>query len=104
MKINYLQHKMLALYFPVSELKFALAILKSIYAVAKLPFVKEAIDDITDDLLPRKIPFVSRYHVCENCTREIDEKVGDNFIHYQSETTDKWFHRTCPPLKENRPN
>ena len=98
MKIDYRQGKGIALYFPVIELKVALGILKAIYTISKLPFVKEAIDDLEDDLLPRKIPMVSHFHYCSKCLREIDDLVGDNFIHI-IHGDDKWIHRKCPPTK-----
>jgi hypothetical protein len=104
MKIQYRQGKGIALYFPVSELKVALGILKAIYTIAKLPFVKEAIDDLEDDLLPRKLPFVNHHHFCESCFTEIDDRVGDNFVHYTSDKADKWKHKICPSLKQGRPN
>lgn len=88
------------LFFPKEELKVALSVLKAIYSVSRLTFVREAIEDIERELRPR-LTLVSHYHYCHNCACEIDDRVGDNFIHYTSDTDDKWFHRYCKPLKED---
>lgn len=100
MQINYQQGKGIGLLFPVNELKVALGILKAIYTISKLSFVKEAIDDLEDDLLPRKLPFVNHFHFCEECFMEINDMVGDNFVHYTKGNKSWWKHRFCPPLKE----
>ena len=103
MKIQYRQGKGIALYFPVSELKVALGILKAIYTISKLEFVHEAIKDLEDDLLPRKLPMINYFHLCCSCYRELDERDPDS-LHIVTETDDVYKHRNCPPLKENRPN
>jgi hypothetical protein len=103
MKIDYRQGKGIALYFPVCELKVALGILKAIYTISKLAFVKEAIDDLEDDLLTRKIPMVIHYHSCFKCFCEVDD-TKENAIHLVTPNDDKWAHRRCPDLKPNRPN
>lgn len=90
------------LFFLKEEIKVVLSILKAIYSVSNLQFIKDEIEDIERELRPR-LTMISHYHFCHNCSCEIDDRVGDNFIHYVSDTTDKWFHRCCPPLKEGRP-
>jgi hypothetical protein len=102
MKINIDQTRGLLIHFPPPELRVALSVLKALYTVSKASFIKSAIEEVEMMLRPR-LTLVSHYHYCHNCQMEIDDRVGDNFIHYTSETDDKWFHRYCTPLKENRP-
>lgn len=102
MQIDYRQGKGLALYFPPNELKVALGILKAIYSVSKLEFVAEAIKDLEDDLLPRKIPFINHFHLCEKCFMMVDDR-EENVVHLNG-TVNRWKHRVCKDLKTNRPN
>ena len=102
-KIDYRQGKGIALYFPVSELPVALGILRAIYSHAKLEFVAEAIKDLEDDLLTRILPMVNHNHLCCSCYRMLDDRDPDS-LHIVTETDEVYKHRTCPPLKENRPN
>jgi len=103
MQIEYDKNMGLRLYFPKIELKVALGILKAIYALQKLSFVKEAIDDLEIDLRPR-LTMVSHYHFCLECMREIDDRDGgDNYYHYENGVNNGWKHRECPPFKESRP-
>jgi hypothetical protein len=88
--------------FPRKEVNVALQVLKGLNNVFKLSFIKEAIDDIEASLRP-KLTLVSHFHYCQKCTCEIDDRVGDNFLHMITEKDDKWIHRSCPPLKEVRP-
>lgn len=88
--------------FPRVELKVALSILKAIYTVSKVSFIKECIDDLEIELRPR-LTLVSHFHYCKKCVGEINDCVGDNFIHYTNDDQDHWRHRVCPPLKPNRP-
>ena len=103
MEIRRLESGATILAFPPSELRVALGILKAIYTCSKLEFVAEAIKDLEDDLLPRKLPFVNHNHLCEECFMEINDMVGDNFVHYTKGNKSWWKHRFCPTLKPNRP-
>lgn len=102
MQIEYYKDVGLRLYFPKIELKVALSILKAIYSIQKLSFVKAAIDDLERDLQPSP-PVSSHFHFCEECKCEIDDRVGDNFIHYKNGENERWTHHVCPKLKETRP-
>jgi hypothetical protein len=88
--------------FPKSELAVALSVLRAIYTVSKFGFIKDAIEDIEVMMRP-KLTLFSHYHFCSKCFMEIDDRVGDNFIHITTDNDDKYVHRTCPVLKENRP-
>jgi len=99
MEIRRLESGATILAFQPSELKIALGILKAIYTCSKLSFVKEAIDDIETELRPR-LTLVSHFHFCNFCCLEIDDRVGDNFIHYINGDKNYWRHRFCPTLKQ----
>jgi len=98
MEIQYHQGVGILLLFPKTEFKVALGILKAIYTISKLSFVKEAIDDLESDLRPR-LTMVSHFHYCKQCCMEIDDRIGDNFIHITG-VRDEWKHRCCPQLKQ----
>jgi len=102
MKIDYRQGKGISLFFPVSELKVALSILRALYTVSKLDFVMRAIIDIEEDLKPKLLPLVSHNHLCESCFRMVSDQ-EDNVVHLTG-TVDKWKHKICKDLKKNRPN
>jgi hypothetical protein len=89
------------LVFPQSELRVALGILKAVHKVTNADFILEAINDIENELKPPQLPFTLSTRICEKCFCEVDIKT-DNAIHYTGDQ-DKWIHRTCPVLKDNRP-
>lgn len=93
----------LLIHFPQDELRVALQVLKALYTVTHLTFIREAIEDVEVALRPR-LTLVSHYHFCEKCFTEINDAVGDNFVHYVDDKTDKWKHKICPSLKPVRPN
>lgn len=102
MKILYGKETGVIMSFNPSETKFALAILRGIQKVVNASFIDEAIAEIEKDLRP-KLTLVSHFHYCQKCMMEIDDREGDNFVHYTSDDKDYWTHNTCPPLKPNRP-
>jgi len=103
MQIEYSKGVGIRLYFPNIELKVALGILRAIYALQGLPFVKAAIDDLERDLRPR-LTLVSHYHFCLECMREIDDRDDSgNYYFYENGVNKGWKHRECPPFKESRP-
>lgn len=103
MKINIDQTRGLLIHFPPNELRVALSVLRALYTVSKASFIQEAIEEVEMMLRPR-LTLVSHYHFCSRCKCEINDQVGDNFLHIITSTDDKWVHRTCPLLKEVRPN
>lgn len=102
MEIQYKSGIGILFLFPKCEFKVALGILKAIYNLSPLSFIKEAISDLEIELRP-KLTIISHFHYCTKCAREIDDRVGDNFIHYTSRNKDDWKHKVCPPLKQNTP-
>jgi hypothetical protein len=97
MHINFDKQVGVAIFFPVSELKFAVSVLKGINAVAKLSFIREAIEDIEASMRPR-LTLVTHYHLCSCCYRELDDRDPDTLkIGRDDDITYK--HRICPPLK-----
>jgi hypothetical protein len=101
MQIRFDQEMGTYLYFPPNEIKVALGVLKAIYKVCGAEFLLVAITDIEIYLKPPKLPFTLSTRICEKCFCEVDIK-SDNAVHYTGDQ-DKWLHRTCPTLKENRP-
>ena len=101
MQIHFGKGKGIALFFPKDELRQALQVLKAIYLACPMTFIAEAIEDIEVELRPR-LTLVSHNHLCEVCFRMVDD-LGENAIHLIGET-DKWKHRECKPLKDNRPD
>ena len=89
--------------FPLQELKVALAVLKGIYAISPLSFIKEAIDDIEYDLQPKELQTVNYFHLCKKCFMEVDER-SDNSLKITRDGDIQWKHRKCVDLKQNRPN
>lgn len=103
MKINFDPMRGLLIHFPPNELRVALQVLKALYTVSKASFIKSAIEEVEMMLRPR-LTLVSHYHYCHSCKMEIDDRVGDNFLHLITDNDDKWVHRVCRILKPNRPN
>jgi len=102
MQIQFHKTQGLLIHFPLTELELARTVLRNLYATTKAQIIMDLIKTINLYLQP-KLTLVSHFHFCHNCQMEIDDRVGDNFIHYTSDTDDKWFHRYCKPLKEDRP-
>ena len=102
MQIRYVQNGGVLLVFPQGELKVALSVLKALNKVSPLPFIGQAISDIEADMQPKQLPMVNYHHVCHKCFRDLDERDKDS-IHFINGDDEKWFHRDCPPLKDNRP-
>lgn len=97
MQINFDKQVGIAIFFPVSELKFALSVLKGIQAVVKLDFIQEAIDDLEVAVRPR-LTLITHFHLCSECYREVDDRHHDTLkIGRDDDITYK--HRVCPPLK-----
>lgn len=102
MEVHRLESGATIIAFPPQENRVALSVLKALYQVTRLTFIREAIEDLDRELTP-KLRLVSHFHYCNKCQCEIDDRVGDNFIHIQTPKDDVWVHRNCIPLKENRP-
>jgi len=103
MKILYNKSQGVAIQFSPSEIKIALIVLKSIHQWCGAGFIKEVIDDIEEDLKPKMLPMINYHHVCSRCCTMIDDRVGNNFVHYVNGNTDEWRHHECHELKKNRP-
>lgn len=101
MRINLDQTRGLLIHFPPNELRVALSVLMALYTVSKASFIREAIEEIKMMLRPR-LTLVSHNHLCESCFRMVDDQ-GDNAIHMTG-IVDKWKHRNCLPLKQDRPD
>lgn len=101
MQINRGTNGEILLFFPKSEQLAALQILKALYTVSKLSFIKECIDDIEADMRP-KLSMVVHNHICEKCFTMVNDK-DENCIKVIRDGDEMFRHRTCPPLKENRP-
>lgn len=102
MKIFYNKEVGVNIHFGVTEIKFALQLLKALQSVIGAGFIREAIEDIEYDLKPKLIPFINYHHICNKCFMMIDER-KDSFIHHTG-GKDVWIHQVCKELKTNRPN
>lgn len=103
MRIQIDQVRGLLIHFPLPELRVALSVLRALYTVSKASFIREAIEEVEMMLRPKALPFVNYFHWCELCGRDLDEREA-NTMHYMSGDKDYWRHKTCPPLKDKRPN
>lgn len=101
MIIKYEKGRAIAIGFPVTEFGAAVHILKAVYKVSKLAFIREAIEDIESDLAPR-LPMVNYFHCCQKCFRMLDER-EDNTICITKDGDMKWKHKNCLPINPNRP-
>lgn len=100
-KIKVNQNNSILFLFDPNEIPVAVAILKGIYRSTGFEWVQRAILDIERFTSPKQIPFTLSTRICEKCFCEVDIKTN-NAIHYTGEQ-DKWQHRNCPLLKDNRP-
>ena len=91
----------LAIGFRKSELQFAVAVLRGIYAITKADFIARSIRDIEDHLKP-KLPMINYFHVCQNCFRDIDER-DENTMRISQNDDVKYKCRVCKPIKKDRP-
>jgi len=98
MQIRYDQKHGVILFFPMNEIKVVVALLKGLYNYYKFAFIREAVEDMEADQRPR-LTLTNYFHFCSKCVREIDEKKGDNFVHYINGDKDEWIHRQCPPFE-----
>lgn len=101
-KILYEKGVRIAVSFPPNEFRFALVLLKAVYKVAPLPFIKRSIDDVESDLVPKLLPMINYFHWCESCGRDIDER-DENTMRFQKNDDVKWRCRVCKPLNPDRP-
>lgn len=90
------------LVFPKSERLVVLTILRVLYKANQQDFLKEAIEGIEAEDTQKALPMVNYFHLCQRCFRDLDERDA-NSIHYIKDNNEKWFHRDCLPLKNNRP-
>ncbi len=102
MRINIADNNVIIISFPPNEMNIAVQIMKAMSSLQDLKFLRDAIEECEKRMRPR-LTLVSHFHYCNKCACEIDDRVGDNFIHITTDTKDIYVHRTCPPLKENRP-
>lgn len=102
MMIRYIQGEGVILVFQNSEYKVVLSILHALQRVQPLAFIADAIRDIERDYAPKRIPMRNYMHLCRRCFRMVDER-EDNAFHTVMGKDDKWTHRACLPVKENRP-
>ena len=103
MIIKYEKGKAIALGFQVTEFRAVIYILKAIYKVSPLAFIREAIDDIEADMKPPVLIF-NNHHICEHCMMMMDERDPNSFHlterSVDGKETSKWIHYTCKPLKQ----
>jgi hypothetical protein len=102
-QIRYVKGEGVALAFSLKELPFAVGILQGIYKMCGANFIKEAIDDIENDLKPKKVALVVHNHLCEKCFTMVNGK-DENSLKMVRDGDVTWRHKKCPTLKKNRPN
>lgn len=98
MKIIVSDSNAVSLQFLPSEIHAVISLLKIILDQVELPYVREAVNELQSRIRP-KLKLISHFRYCNKCACEIDDRVGDNFIHIVSEEKDIYVHRNCPPLK-----
>ncbi len=84
--------------FRPSELATSLAVLKALEKHNNQPYLREAIAECESRMRPR-LTVVSHFHYCQKCFAEIDDRVGNNFLHIVTSQMDYWQHRSCPYIK-----
>ena len=103
MIIKHESGKAIGLGFPVTEFKTALYILKALYKATSLGFIREAIEDLEEDMKPKAITFVSD-HMCEHCKMMMNVKDPNCFNmitrDLEGKEESKWIHYQCPVLKQ----
>ncbi len=87
-----------SLQFKPSEVRAVISILKVILDQVEIDYIRQAVNELEGRIRPR-LTLVSHFHYCNQCACEIDDRVGDNFIHIVTEEKDIYVHRNCPPLK-----
>lgn len=92
----------LAIGFRKSELQFAVAVLRGIYAITKADFIARSIRDIEEYLKPKALPMINYSHICQSCFRDIDER-DENTMRISKDDDVKYQCRVCAPLKKDRP-
>ena len=97
-KVFYNKGSNVVIYFPATELKQALGVLKALAMYFKAPFLLNVAERLENDLTPKLSmpPLTTR--ICENCFTEIDIS-SDEYVHVD----DTYMHRNCPALKQDRP-
>ncbi len=90
------------LYFPLSELRVALGVLKAIHKVCGAEFILTAINDIEAQLKPKLLTMVNYFHWCSTCGRDCDER-DDNVMRITTDGDIQWRHKNCRPLNPFRP-
>lgn len=98
MKVFYKKGVHVVIHFPAHELKQALSVLKALAQFFGGAFLLEAAKELENDLFP-KLEYKSKFHLCTKCCTELHED-EDNSIRING----AWMHRTCPVLKNKRPN
>ena len=101
MQIRYQKETGVGLFFTMNEIQIALLILKAVYKSNPEHFIGQAINDIEADMRP-KLPAINYHHICHKCFRDLDERNPDS-IHIIIDGDERWVHRECIPLKDNRP-
>ena len=103
MQIKYVKNRGVLMAFEMSEVKMALVILKSIHYHNPGQFLKDVINDIEKDTVP-KLPHVIPYHMCEHCKMMMDAKDPNSFLmttrDLAGKETSKWIHYVCKELKQ----
>ena len=107
MQIRYDKKLGTFLYFPLSELRVALGVLKAIHKVCGADFILTAIRDMEEDLKPKALTFINYHHICELCVTEVDDRSPNAFLmttrDLKGKENSRWTHYCCPTLKEKRP-
>lgn len=102
MQIEYQKDVGVAIAFNMNEIQVVLQILKSIYNFCGAEFIRRAINDIENDLKPKKLTMVVHNHLCEKCFMMVNDK-DENSLRIERDGDVTWRHKQCPELKQNRP-
>ena len=103
MQIKYEKGVGVGIFFTLGEITFATKVLEGIYKATGLDFVKEAMDDITRDMLPPKLELVVHNHLCQKCFRMVNDK-DENSLKVIHDGDIMYQHKKCKELKSDRPN
>lgn len=89
------------IFFPKIEIKIAYYVIKALYTVFKLQFIKDCLEDMEVEMQP-KLTMVVHNHLCEKCFTMVNDK-SENCLKITHDGDIKYVHNVCPSLKEGRP-
>lgn len=107
MIIHYDKGLAIVMGFPKMEFHVVLQILKALHKVNPQDFIKQAIDDVENDMKPKILSFENN-HLCEHCKMMMKSGDSNNFLmttrDLEGKEVSKWIHYQCPQLKNERPD